>query len=53
MAASKKSLMPEGFEKQVSPAELNDLLAFLTRRGKYRPLDLSKAATIVSTRGMF
>ncbi len=53
MAASKKSLMPEGFEKQVPPAGLNDLLAFLTQRGKYRPLDLSKAATTVSTRGMF
>jgi uncharacterized protein len=53
MAASKKSLMPEGFEKQVDAAGLNDLLAFLTQRSKYRPLDLSKAATIVSTRGMF
>jgi putative heme-binding domain-containing protein len=53
MAASKKSLMPEGFEKQVSTAALNDLLGFLTQRGKYRPLDLSKAATTVSTRGMF
>jgi uncharacterized protein len=37
----------------VSVAGLNDLLAFLTRQGKYRPLDLSKAATTVSTRGMF
>jgi putative membrane-bound dehydrogenase-like protein len=53
MTASKKSLMPEGFEKQVPVAGLNDLLAFLTRPGKYRPLDLSKVATIVSTRGMF
>ena len=53
MAASKKSLMPEGFEKQVPVAGLNDLLAFLTQQGKYRPLDLSKAATTVSTRGMF
>ena len=53
MAASKKSLMPKGFEKQVTPAGLNDLLAFLTRRGKYRPLDLTKVATIVSTRGTF
>ena len=53
MAASKKSLMPEGFEKQVTPAQSNDLLAFLTRRGKYLPLDLRKAATIVSTQGMF
>ena len=53
MTASKKSLMPEGFEKQITPAQLNDLLAFLTSRGKYLPLDLRKAATIVSTRGMF
>jgi uncharacterized protein len=53
MAASKKSLMPDGFEKQVPPAGLNDLLAFLTQRGKYQPLDLSKVATSVSTRGMF
>ena len=35
------------------PPAINDLLAFLTQRGKYRPLDLTKAATIVSTRGMF
>jgi putative membrane-bound dehydrogenase-like protein len=53
MNASKKSLMPEGFEKQVTPAQLNDLMAFLTNRGKYLPLDLRKVATIVSTRGMF
>jgi putative membrane-bound dehydrogenase-like protein len=53
MATSKKSLMPEGFEKQVSPVQLNDLLAFLTQQVKFRPLDLRKAATIVSTRGMF
>jgi putative membrane-bound dehydrogenase-like protein len=53
MNASKKSLMPEGFEKQVTSSDLNDLLAFLTQRGKYLPLDLRKAATIVSTRGMF
>ncbi len=53
MQASKKSLMPEGFEKQITPTQLNDLLAFLTQRGKYLPLDLRKAATIASTRGMF
>jgi len=53
MTATKKSLMPEGFEKQVSTAAINDLLAFLTQRGKYLPLDLRKAATVVSTRGMF
>jgi putative heme-binding domain-containing protein len=53
IAATKKSLMPEGFEKQVPPEGLADLLSFLTRPGKYVPLDLRKAATVVSTRGMF
>jgi putative heme-binding domain-containing protein len=53
IAASQKSLMPEGFEKQVEPARIADLLAFLTARGKFLPLDIRKAATIVSTRGMF
>jgi putative membrane-bound dehydrogenase-like protein len=53
MTASKKSLMPEGFEKQVSPQDINDLLAFLTQQGKYIPLDLHKVATTVSTQGMF
>lgn len=50
---SDKSLMPEGFEKQLSQTELRDLLEFLTRRGRYLPLPLDKVATIVSTRGMF
>ncbi len=53
MTASTKSLMPEGFEKQISTADLNDLLAFLTRQGRYLPLDLRKVATIASTQGMF
>ncbi len=53
IAASKKSIMPEGFEKQVPPASIADLLAFLTQRGKFMPLDLRKAATVVSTQGMF
>jgi len=51
--ASTKSLMPEGFEKQVTEAELTNLLEFLTQRGKYLPLPLTKVATAVSTRGMF
>jgi putative membrane-bound dehydrogenase-like protein len=51
--ASNKSLMPEGFEKQMNPKELTDLLEFLTQRGKYLPIPLDKAATIVSTKGMF
>lgn len=51
--ASEKSVMPEGFEQQATPEQLADLMAFLTRPGKYLPLDLRKAATVVSTRGMF
>ncbi len=53
LRASKKSLMPEGFEKQIPAESLTDLLAFLTARGKYLPLDLRGAVTAVSTRGMF
>ena len=52
LVTSKKSLMPDGFEKQVTRKELTDLLEFLTQRGKYLPLPLDKAATVVSTRGM-
>lgn len=53
MLRSNKSLMPEGFEKQIKNNELIDLLEFLVRRGKYLPLDLAKAATIASDRSMF
>ena len=53
LVASPKSLMPEGFEKQVKRKEITDLLEFLTERGKFLPLDLAKAATITSVRGMF
>ncbi|MGH7200063.1 MAG: PVC-type heme-binding CxxCH protein, partial [Planctomycetaceae bacterium] len=53
LVASNKSLMPEGFEKQVTKQDMADLLEFLTQRGRYIPLDLRKAATIVSTRPMF
>lgn len=53
LQASNKSLMPEGFEKQVQPPDVVNLLEFLTTRGKFLPLPLEKAATIVSTRGMF
>jgi putative heme-binding domain-containing protein len=50
---SKKSLMPEGFEKQLSKDDLVNLLEFLTQKGKYLPLPLGKAATVASVRGMF
>lgn len=53
MAGSAKSLMPDGFEKQVTREQLTDLLEFLTQRGKYVALPLEKAATAVSTRGLF
>jgi len=51
--ASNKSLMPDGFEKQMNQKELTDLLEFLTKRGRFLPLPLDKAATIVTTKGMF
>ncbi len=53
MIASPKSLMPEGFEKQITPEEFSDLLEFLTAKGKFVPIPLDKSATIVSTQGMF
>jgi putative heme-binding domain-containing protein len=51
--ASKKSFMPEGFEKQMKASELVDLLEFMTARGRFTPLDLRPVASIVSTKGMF
>ncbi|MCA9104690.1 MAG: ThuA domain-containing protein [Planctomycetales bacterium] len=53
LVASSLSLMPVGFEKQLDVEQMADLLAFLTQRGKYLPLDISKVATIASDRGMF
>ena len=35
--ASDRSLMPEGFEKQLSKPDLVNLLEFLTQRGKFLP----------------
>ncbi len=53
LTESPKSLMPEGFEKQMTPADLGDLLAFLTAKGKYVPIPLDKVATVDTTHGMF
>jgi putative heme-binding domain-containing protein len=50
---SPKSLMPDGFEKQLTKTELTDLLEFLTQRGKFLPIPLDKVASIVTTKGMF
>ena len=53
LRVSPKSLMPEGFEKQLKPEDFVNLLEFLTAKGKYVSLSLEKAATVVSTKGMF
>jgi uncharacterized protein len=53
LVASNKSIMPEGFEKQLKHEDFVNLLEFLAARGKYLPLPLERVATIVSTRGMF
>ena len=53
LKASTKSLMPDGFEKDVKPADIANLLEFLTQRGQFVPLSLEKVATVLSTRGMF
>jgi putative heme-binding domain-containing protein len=53
LAETEKSLMPEGFEKQINPTELTDLLEFLTQKGKYVPVPLDRVSTVVTTKGMF
>jgi hypothetical protein len=53
ITSSKKSLMPEGFEKTLKQDEFVDLMTFLTTFSKYVPIAMDKAATIASTRGMF
>jgi len=52
LASSAKSLMPDGFEKQLDRKQLTDLLEFLTQRQKYLPVALDKAATIATTRAL-
>ncbi len=53
LIASNRTIMPEGFEKQLSKDDITNLLEFLTAKGKYVPIPLDKVATIVSTQGMF
>ncbi len=53
LVASRKSVMPEGFEKQLSEQELTNLLEFLTDTGPYVPLPLDDIATAISTKGLF
>ena len=53
LAGSTKSIMPEGFEKQISKKDMADLLEFLTQRGQFVPVSLRKIATICSDTPMF
>lgn len=53
LVSSQKSIMPEGLEKELTTDQLNDLLEFLTAKGKFVPIPLDKVATVVTTRGMF
>lgn len=53
LLASKKSVMPDGFEKQMNEQQLTDLLQFLANKGRYVPIPLDRFATAVSTKGLF
>ncbi|MEY3457034.1 MAG: hypothetical protein RL215_191 [Planctomycetota bacterium] len=53
LVRSRKSLMPEGFEKQMNADELSNLLSFLTDKGKFLPISLDRYATAISTKGLF
>ncbi len=53
LLASRKSLMPEGFEKQATEDEISNLLQFLTNKGKFVPIPLDRYATAISTKGLF
>jgi putative membrane-bound dehydrogenase-like protein len=53
LTPSNRSLMPDGFEKQLTKDDLVNLLEFLTQRGRYLPLPLDKVATVCSVKGMF
>lgn len=53
LLASRKSLMPEGFEKQMTESDLSNLLEFLTNKGKYVPVPFDRYATAISTKGLF
>ncbi|MDB4370819.1 ThuA domain-containing protein [Mariniblastus sp.] len=53
LSGSTKSIMPEGFEKQINKQSMADLLEFLTQRGQFVPVSLRKIATICSDTPMF
>ena len=53
ITSTNKSLMPEGFEQQLKPDDMTNLLEFLASKGRYVPLQLGAVATAVSTKGLF
>jgi len=53
LVRSRKSVMPEGFEKQMTAEELSSLLQFLTDKGRFMPVSLDRYATAISTKGLF
>ena len=53
LSGSTQSIMPEGFEKQITKKNMADLLEFLTQRGQFVPVSLRKIATICSDTPMF
>ena len=53
LVRSRKSVMPEGFEKQMTAEELSSMLQFLTDKGKFMPVSLDRYATAISTKGLF
>ncbi len=50
IAATNKSLMPEGMEETLKEPEMTNLLEFLTSKGRYVPLPLATVATAISTK---
>jgi putative membrane-bound dehydrogenase-like protein len=53
LVVTNKSLMPDGFEKQMNETEFTNLLEFLTQKGKYLPIPIDKVASISTAKGMF
>lgn len=53
LTASVQSIMPEGFEKTLTADNFTDLLEYLATPPAYVPLDIGRAATVASDRGMF
>jgi putative membrane-bound dehydrogenase-like protein len=53
LTSTNLSLMPAGFEQQMSVAQMGDLLEFLTSKGRFVPLSLGAVASAVSTKGLF